>query len=57
MFFQARQGSIPLELWTRWEENMKWWLTFPGVRAWWHARPTPFTPAFTKRVEQCIANG
>jgi len=57
MFFQARQGSIPLELWARWEVTLKWWLTFPGVRATWHARPTPFTPAFTKCVEQCIASG
>jgi hypothetical protein len=57
MFYQAREGTIPRELWVRWEETLKWWLTFPGVRAWWHGKPSPFTPAFSECVEQCIASG
>ena len=57
MFFQSEQRNIPAELWDRWEETMKWWLTFPGVLAWWKGKPTPFTPAFMKCVEECIAQG
>ena len=55
--FQAQAGNIPRELWLRWEEALKWWLTFPGVRACWEARPTPFTPTFTRCVERCLELG
>jgi hypothetical protein len=57
MFFQSEQRNIPAELWDRWQETMKWWLTFPGVVAWWKGKPTPFTPAFVSCVEECIAQG
>ena len=57
MFFQSEQRNIPAELWDRWEETMKWWLTYPGVAAWWKGKPTPFTPAFMSCVEECIAQG
>lgn len=57
MFFQVEQGSISRELWLRWHDTLKWWLTFPGVRAWWAGKPAPFTPTFSRCVEQCIAAG
>jgi hypothetical protein len=57
MFFQSEQRNIPAELWDRWEETMTWWLTHPGVVTWWKVKPTPFTPAFTSCVEECIARG
>lgn len=57
MCFQAEEGNIPRELWDRWEETLRWWLTFPGVRAIWESRPTPFTPTFTRCVERCIELG
>ncbi len=57
MCFQAQAGNIPRELWLRWEETLRWWLTFPGVRACWEARPTPFTPTFTRCVERCLELG
>jgi hypothetical protein len=57
MFFQCEQRNLPVVLWDRWEETMKWWLTFPGVVAWWKGKPTPFTPAFMSCVEECIAQG
>jgi len=57
MFFQAEQRNISVELWARWVETLKFWLTYAGVLAWWKGRPTPYTPAFTSCVEQCIAQG
>ncbi len=57
MCFQAQEGTIPRELWQRWEETLRWWLTFPGVRACWEARATPFTPTFTRCVERCLEGG
>ncbi|MEZ5557852.1 MAG: hypothetical protein R3E86_04815 [Pseudomonadales bacterium] len=57
MYYQASCGNIPDELWARWIETLKWWLTFPGVLAWWRGRPTPFTPGFSQCVEDCIARG
>lgn len=57
MCVQAKEGNISPELWSRWEETLRWWLTFPGVRAIWEARPTPFTPIFTRCVERCIELG
>lgn len=55
--FQAQEGNVPRELWLRWEETLRWWLTFPGVRSCWEARPTPFTPTFTRCVERCLEGG
>jgi len=57
MFIQFGYGNMPRDLWLRWEETMKWWLTFPGVQAWWRGKPTPFTPDFSRCVERCIASG
>jgi hypothetical protein len=57
MFFQSEQRNIPAAIWDRWEETLKWWLTFPGVVAWWKGKPTPFTPAFMSCIEECIAQG
>jgi len=31
-----------------------WWLTFPGVQAWWQVRPTPFTESFTAFMESLL---
>jgi hypothetical protein len=50
IFHQDREGSLPPGVWERWAATLCWWLSFPGVRAWWTARPTPFTPDFTQFV-------
>lgn len=54
MFHQARSGSMPEEVWARWAETTRWWLSFPGIRAWWAAKPTPFTASFSAFVEDHI---
>jgi len=57
MHSQSQQGGIPRDLWLRWEETLKWWLTHPGVRAWWRGKPAPFTPGFSRCVERCMESG
>jgi hypothetical protein len=52
MYHQSRAESLPDAVWNRWAETLLWWLSFPGVQAWWDARPTPFTPDFTRFVEE-----
>ena len=54
MFHAARARALPDEVWMRWSVAVAWWLTFPGVRSWWHARPTPFTSSFTSFVEATL---
>jgi hypothetical protein len=54
MFHEARNGGIPDEVWDRWMRTMKWWLSYPGVQAWWRAKPAPFSRSFTEYVEQCL---
>ncbi len=54
MFHQAQAGAIPDEVWERWAATTAWWLSFPGVRAWWAARPAPFSASFTAFVDGCI---
>ena len=54
MFHAARARALPDEVWKRWASATGWWLTHPGVRAWWRARPTPFTPSFTSFVETTL---
>ncbi len=35
-------------------QAVAWWLTFPGVQAWWQARPIPFTESFTAFMESML---
>jgi K+-sensing histidine kinase KdpD len=54
MFDEARRGTLPPHVWDRWEKTVVWWISMPGMRACWSARPTQFNPGFTTFVESCI---
>ncbi len=55
MFHEAHDGRLPEQIWGRWALTVGWWISLPGVRAWWEAKPTPFTPRFSRFVDRCIA--
>ena len=57
MHYQQRKGDLPEEIWNRWVETIKFWLTYPGVRGWWYGKPSPFSDEFCSFVEQCIRDG
>ena len=46
MFHQSREKALPPEVWARWEAAIGWWLSHPGMRAWWAAKPAPLAPDF-----------
>jgi len=52
MFHEARNDALPDEVWQRWADTIRWWMTFPGVRQWWAAHPAPFTAEFTRFVNE-----
>ena len=54
MFFAARSRALPDEVWARWSATVGWWLSFPGVRAWWRNRPAPFSASFTAFVDDLL---
>jgi hypothetical protein len=54
---QYRAGNVDEETWFRWSSTLDWWLTFPGIRAFWIGRPTPYTEKFTSHVEDRLING
>jgi len=54
MFHQAQAGAMPDEVWQRWSATVAFWLSFPGVRGWWAARPAPFSESFSRFVDECI---
>lgn len=54
MFHASKSDAIPQEVWTRWSAGMAYWLSFPGVQTWWHARPLPFTVSFTAFVDSVL---
>ena len=54
MFYTYRNDEIPEEVWSRWSNTVGWWLSFPGVRTWWHCRPVQFTDSFTEFVESLL---
>jgi len=56
MFLASRDNSIPGEVWQRWSSAVAWWLTFPGVQAWWKVRPIPFAESFTAYVDSVLMN-
>ena len=54
MFHASKTDAIPEEVWRRWSSAVAWWLTFPGVQAWWSSKPLPFTDSFTSFVESLL---
>jgi hypothetical protein len=54
MFLAAHENSIPEEIWQRWSSAAAWWLTFPGVQAWWNVRPIPFADSFSSYIESLL---
>jgi hypothetical protein len=54
MFHASKTDAIPEEVWSRWSSAVAWWLTFPGVQAWWKSKPLPFTNSFTSFVESLL---
>jgi hypothetical protein len=47
MYHQAQAKTLPKDQWERWAIGTSWWLSYPGIRAWWKARPTPFSREFS----------
>jgi hypothetical protein len=54
MFDEAQGGRLPPHVWTRWSDTLAWWISLPGVQAWWRAAPTPFNERFSAFVEERI---
>ncbi len=54
MYHQALEKALPPAVWQRWETSMRWWLSHPGMRAWWAAKPAPFTAAFEAFAKRLI---
>lgn len=50
VFHQARSGPIPDEVWDRWAVATRRWLSFPGIRPWWAAKPSLFAASFSAFV-------
>lgn len=46
MFHQAREHALPPEVWARWEATIDWWLSHPGMQAWFAAKPAALTADF-----------
>jgi len=55
MFHEAHAGRLPAQIWGRWAQTLGWWISLPGVQAWWGSKPTPFSPRFSAFVDRCIA--
>ena len=53
---QYQAGNVDEQTWLRWSATLDWWLTFPGIRTYWTARPTPYTEKFTSHVEDQLTN-
>lgn len=57
MFHQTQSLAIPDEVWQRWAATVDFWLSFPGIRLWWAARPAPFSASFSAFVDERIRSG
>lgn len=54
MFHQSRDRALPADVWARWDATIGWWLSYPGMQAWWRARPSPFTADFQAFADEVI---
>ena len=57
MHYQALQGDMPEEIWWRWEQTLRFWLSYPGIQTWWYGKPTVFSPTFCAVCERFIDQG
>lgn len=55
MHDQARERTLPATVWLRWLSTIAWWVSLPGVQAWWQAKPTPFSRRFSALIDGLIA--
>jgi hypothetical protein len=46
MYHQACDEALPAAVWARWDASIAWWLSHPGMRAWWENKPAPLTADF-----------
>ena len=53
---QYEVGNVEEQVWLRWAQTMDFWFSFPGVKAYWAGRATPYTDGFTTYIEQRLAN-
>lgn len=56
MYHQSRAKSLPDLVWSRWEATIGWWLSHPGVRAWWKGKASPFAADFQDFCDDVIEN-
>jgi hypothetical protein len=56
IYEEAERDALPPEVWRRWSATMAWWLSLPGVRAWWNSKPAPFTEGFSRLVDRQLAD-
>lgn len=54
MFHQSRDKALPAVVWSRWEATIRWWLSHPGMREWWLAKPTPLTADFEAFLNEML---
>jgi hypothetical protein len=54
MYHQHAAKMLSPVVWTRWEATLCWWMSHPGMRAWWVAKPSPFSADFQAFVDEII---
>ena len=54
MYHQALDKTLPPAVWARWEATIGWWLSHPGMRAWWVAKPAPMAADFEAFCNEMI---
>jgi hypothetical protein len=56
MYHQSLEKALPPAVWARWEASIRWWMSHPGMRAWWDAKPAPLTVDFEAYVSTMICS-
>ncbi|MDX1577750.1 MAG: hypothetical protein R3266_04670 [Gemmatimonadota bacterium] len=54
MYNQAQEDALPPKVWERWKTTIAWWISHPGMQAWWEAKPSPFTSDFEGFIKDLI---
>lgn len=54
MYHQSLDKTLPPLVWARWEATIGWWLSHPGMRAGWAAKPAPLAADFEAFGDELI---
>ena len=55
MLHRKTKGAVEADLWQLVEDNLRYWLSHPGIKEWWvRGIRTPHSPEYESMIDRII---